>query len=204
MSEFWQHVFGFIASVGGAGVIIGFVVKFAANRIADRMSDKYKAELNGQIETLKADLSNRNHSFQAKFDKEFGIYGKLVPALLELTEKTYWLFPYGFDYPPQDEDEKKAFYQKRYEAAFDSLKKAQYTLGGYSVFVPEEIYNSINEYYRLCKLQFDLFPNFGPMGMKDAESNKIRSECYKRSNEISSKYDELIRQLRSYICDQLK
>ncbi len=204
MSEFWQHIFGFIASFGGAGAIIWLVVKFAANRIAERMSNKYKAELNSRIETLKADLSNRNHSYQAKFDKEFGIYGKLMPALLELTEKTYWLFPYGFDHPPQDEEEKKVFYQKRYEAAFDALKNAQNVIGGYSIFMPEDVYNRINEFYRLCKLQFNLFPNFGPMGMKDAGSNEIRSECYRRSNEISSKFDELVRQLRAYISEQLK
>ena len=200
----WETVSGIIISVGGAGAIIAGVVRFSVSRLAERISDKYKHELDSQMERLKADLLNRNHSYQAKFDKEFEIYGKLMPAMLDLTGKTFWLFPQDFDYPPEDKEEQKKFYQKRYEDVFDALKRTQQALGEYAVFMPEHIYSRVLEVFRLCQIQFKSYPNFGPLREKDSESSKLSLKCFERTKEITSKYDELIKELREHIADQLK
>lgn len=200
----WETVSGIIISVGGAGAIIAAVVKFSASRLAERISDKYKHELSAQMERLKADLLNRNHSFQAKFDKEFEIYGKLMPAMLELTEKTFWLFPQAFDYAPQDEKERKQFYKKRYEGVFEALKRTQQALGEYAVFMPEHIYNRVFDVFRLCQTQYNLYPHFGDIANRESSSFKVSDKCFERTNEITSKYDGLIKELREHIANQLR
>ena len=50
----WETISGIIISVGGAGVIIAFVVKFAAEHLANRISEKYKHDFDVKIEQIKS------------------------------------------------------------------------------------------------------------------------------------------------------
>ncbi len=124
-----------ILGAGGAGAIIAGVVKFAVGQISQQLTLQYKSELDSQIERLKADLANRNHSYQAKFDKEIELYSKLMPAAFEMAKTTFWLFPIAFDHPPQDFEEKKAFYQKRDESVHKSLNETRQILDASAVFI---------------------------------------------------------------------
>ena len=195
----WEIVSGIIVGAGGVGAITVFVVKFIANHVATRTIEKYKHELDARIEQLKADLDNRNYSFKVKFDKEIELYSKLMPAAFEMAKTTFWLFPIAFDHPPQDLEEKKAFYQKRYESVHKSLNETRQILDASAVFMPEHIYNIANELFKLCKIQFDLYPMAGPMKENRPEYAQIAHECLKRSEEISDKYDELTKELRNHI-----
>lgn len=187
-----------ILGAGGAGAIIAGVVKFAVGQISQQLTLQYKSELDSQIERLKADLANRNHSYQAKFDKEIELYSKLMPAAFEMAKTTFWLFPIAFDHPPQD-FEKKAFYQKRDESVHKSLNETRQILDASAVFMPEHIYNVANELLKLCQIQFDLYPMAGPMKENRPEYAQIAHECLKRTEEISDKYDELTKELRRHI-----
>lgn len=203
MSDYWQVVAGILASVCSAGAIIGFVVKLAANHLADRLAQKYQHQLDLKTEEIKADLENRNHSYQAKFDKEFEIYGKLVPALLELNEEVQWLYPDGFDRLPQEEDEKLKVYQERYENAIKALKKAQHALGAYSIFMPEGIANKIQKLIEVCQLQCYFYTWAGPMRKDGKEIFEIQSKCTERTGEIRQKHADVVKMLREYIRAQL-
>lgn len=180
-------VFGSVSGLGGA-IIAGI----------------FKHQSDAKIERLKADLSNKAHSFQAKFDKEIELYSKLMPAAFEMAKTTFWLFPIAFDHPPQDLEEKKAFYQKRYESVHKSLNETRQILDASAVFIPEHIYNIANELTKLCQIQFELYPMAGPMKENLPEYAQIAHECLKRTEEISDKYDELTRELRKHIEEMTK
>ena len=204
MSPIWETVSGILVSVGGAGAIMCGIVKFAANRIADQLTIKYKNELDKEILKIKADLENDSHSYQAKFDKEFNLYGKLMASFFEMVKTVYWLFPYGIDYPPTDKNEKKVLYEERYNKAYESLKLAQQNLAANSVFIPEDIYKKFSYVLSLSRTQYNMFPHFSSLVDLDGSIANMRSECFKRSNDIQDEFDSLIVYLREYIANQLK
>jgi hypothetical protein len=65
--------------------------------------------------------------------------------------------------------------------------------------MPEHIYNIANDLFKLCKIQFDLYPMAGPMKENRPEYGQIAHECLLRTEEISNKYDELTKELRKHI-----
>ena len=69
-----------ITSAGSIGAILLGAVKFSSKMIAERLSQKYSAELNESIEKLKAQLDNGNHISRAVFDMEFEYYQKISRA----------------------------------------------------------------------------------------------------------------------------
>lgn len=87
MSEIWQTVLAIIGSIGGAAVIIGAVIKFASDKIAERLSAKYQLKLNKELEGYKSKLDNGNYISRAMFEKEFSIYQDLI-------EKFYEAYPH--------------------------------------------------------------------------------------------------------------
>ncbi len=201
----WETISGIIISVGGAGVIIAFVVKFAAEHLANRISEKYKHDFDVKIEQIKSDLENRNHSYQAKFDKEFQIYGKLYSAFFCMKNSVCWLFPLSFDYPPSDKKAKEKFYNNRFNKAYIDMTAASKALGENSIFIPDNIYSLFIEILELCTKQFDLFPSCGPhLDNLNQEEKKILHESINRTSEIQDKFNTLTQKLRLYIAQQLE
>ena len=201
----WETISGIIISFGGAGAIIAFIVKFAAEHLANRISEKYKHDFDVKIEQIKADLENRNHSYQAKFDKEFQLYGKLTAAFFCMKNSIFWLFPTTFDYPPLDEEEKNNFYTSRYKNAYTDLKAASTALGENSIFIPKNIYLMFEDILRLCSIQYDLFPTCGQhLKNKNSSENQIMRECVERSREIQNQFDTMTQKLREYIAQKLE
>ena len=203
MQENWNVAASIIASFGGAAALVAAVIKFTANKIAEGLAQKYQHQLDLKTEDIKADLENRNHSYQAKFDKEFEIYGKMMPALLELNEEVQWLYPDALDHLPEDENERMEVYQKRYENAVKALQKAQHTLGEYSIFMPEGNANKIQEFIEVCQLQCHFYIWPGPMRKGGKEIFEIQSKCTNRTGEIRQKHVEVVKALREYIRSQL-
>lgn len=73
-----------IASAGGIGAIIIGVVKFSANKIADRMNAKFEATLNKELEKYKTELSKKEYVSKTRFDAEFSIYRDLSKAFFNM------------------------------------------------------------------------------------------------------------------------
>lgn len=186
MSPIWETVSGILVSVGGAGFIIWGIVKFAANRIADQLTIQYKNELDKEILKIKAELENDSHSYQAKFDKEFNLYGNLMNSFFEMVKRVYWLFPSGLDFPPTDKSEKKAFYEKRYNDAYESLKEAQLSLASNSIFIPDNIYKRFENILTLCRYQYNLFSSCNPLVEINGISAMLNTQrqCFDRTVQI--------------------
>ena len=67
-----------IGGVAGIGLVIGAVVKFSADFIAERLAAKYELKLNKEMESFKSGLERKNHISRAMFEKEFTIYQDLI------------------------------------------------------------------------------------------------------------------------------
>ena len=202
MTAIWQTALAIIGSVGGAGVIIGFVVKYASDIIADKLSQKYELKLNKELEKYKANLDKRIHISRARFDMEFSIYGKLSDAFLSMEQATYWLFSEGVDYVPLDEDDRKKMYTARYEKANEAIVIAEKTLGANAPFIPSEIYRAFDEIRVLCGRQYNMYIWCGPLAKQRNHSEaflKQETECWKRTKEIMEKKEQLMNQLREYL-----
>lgn len=163
MTIIWQTVLAIIGSIGGAGVIIGAIVKFTSDIIAEKLSQKYELKLNKEFESFKAELDKRTHINRARFDMEFSIYGKLSEAFLTMEQAIYWLFPEGIDYLPQREEDRQKLYTARYEKANKAIASAEKTLGANAPFIPSEIYKSFDEIRILCTRQYNMYALCGPI-----------------------------------------
>mgnify|MGYP000712484425 FL=1 len=87
----WDTVFkivlSIVGSVGGAGAIIAFAVKFSANLIADKLKKKYELETTKKLEEYKSKLENKNYISKTRFDTEFSIYRTLSVAFFDMVKK---------------------------------------------------------------------------------------------------------------------
>jgi len=72
-----------VGGVGGIGIFIGGVIKFSADRIAERLSTKYELQLNKELEKYKNNLDGKTYISRAMFDKEFSVYQDLTSKLYE-------------------------------------------------------------------------------------------------------------------------
>ncbi len=81
---------------------------------------------------------------------------------------------------------------------------AQQNLAANSVFIPEDIYKKFSYVLSLSRTQYNMFPHFSSLVDLDGSIANMRSECFKRSNDIQDEFDSLIVYLREYIANQLK
>lgn len=203
MERIWNITLSIIASVGGAGVIIGAVVKFASNIIAEKLSKKYEIEMNKTLESYKANLDKKIYINKIRFDTEFKIYRELTESVLTMIEATYWLFPNGLDELPKDEDKRKNIYLERYNSARLAINDAQKAIHANAAFIPEEFYNKFKEICGLCVIQFGMYTWCGDLRSQNRiispEFNKYINQCYDRTGTIDNKQKDLISGLRSYM-----
>ena len=152
MEQIWNITLSIIASVGGAGVIVGAIVKFTSNIIAEKLSKKYEIEMNKTLESYKANLEKKMYISKTRFDTEFKIYRELTETVLAMVEAAYWLFPNGIDNIPINEDERKNIYLERYRSASLAINSAQKSIHSNAAFIPVDFYNKFKEISDLCAI----------------------------------------------------
>lgn len=203
MGQIWQVAFAIIASIGGAGVIILGVVKFASDIIAERLSKKYEIKMNKELEAFKAGIDKKTYISRARFDTEFQIYRELSERVLSMIECTYWLFPSGFDKLPSDKEEEKKIYIERYKKAGEAISLAQKSIRANAPFIPSDFYTKFEELSQLCSQQYNMFTWCGALRPRPEVFSKAKSDaeddCWKRTDEIWEKRIELTAQLRDYL-----
>ena len=172
-SDIWKIVGTTLISIGGISGIIFAVIKFSADKIADKLSKKYEFSLNEKLEMYKSHLDKKNYISKARFDLEFSIYGELAEALLISVEECFWLFPTCLDHIPQEEDKAEEIYKKRYETAVNSTVKLQRILGSKSPFISEKLYNDFMEIKQLLTTQVNMYTFCGPVGKKRGHIIKL-------------------------------
>lgn len=108
MNAVWQTVLAIIGSIGGAGAIICAIIKFASNKIADRLSAKYQLQIDKELETLKQDLNRKNYVSKVRFDAEFAIYRELTITCRDMVNNVYFIYP-TYSSVPADEDTREKY-----------------------------------------------------------------------------------------------
>lgn len=202
MTGIWKTVLAIIGSVGGAGAIICFVVKFASDIIADKLSQKYEWKLNKELEMYKAGLDKKTYISRTRFDMEFSIYSKLSETFFSLVSETYWLFPTGLEHIPFDDEDYQSYLLKRTQKASEAISEAGKALGANAPFIPAEFYESFSEIRKLCVLQYSVYLWYGPTGNHRSDTEeylKLETECCERTKVILAKIEQVTIQLREYL-----
>lgn len=139
-----------ITSIGGAGVIIWAIVRFAANHLSEKMLRKYDAKLDKEIEQYKHTLELETERYRKKaekltfvskiqFETEFSAYKALFEYLFDFSNSTRSLFPI-MDKLPADEHEEKEEYRRRYSSFVNAYNKFSEVLEKNAPFIPIENY----------------------------------------------------------------
>ena len=160
MSELWQTVLGIIASVGGASVLIGAVVKFSANRLADLLSQKYQAKLDQELETFKGELDKQMESFRVKadktryvskvrFDTEFTLCRELMAAAHNMVNYAYLVYPMHAKYPADPMMAKK-YKEEIWENAKKFSDEFTLLVQRNAPFISKNVYSAFMELHSLC------------------------------------------------------
>lgn len=94
MENAWNLVVAIMISFGGAGGIIWAVVKWCGDILADKLSQKYAHQLEGELEKYRVLLDKKKYIGNKRFDLEFSIYRELSGAIIDMTEAIYFCFPH--------------------------------------------------------------------------------------------------------------
>lgn len=190
-----------IISAGGIGGIIIGVVKFSANQIAERMSKKFEASLNKELEKYKTELNKKEYVSKTRFDAEFSIYRDLSKAFFNMVRDINSLVPAGYNERPANEDDYREYQKECWHASSKSLNTAQETLVQNAPFISEELYNDFLGLISLTRLQIAAYTKrFNVLYIASKEEKESYTvEDYKRAVEISNKFDSLNKKMRHYL-----
>ena len=173
MNNFFELIGWMVTAIGGAGVLIigvsAFISRFWADWFMKRKTakydkeiEKYKSELNFELEKLKTKNESVIYRSKVQFDLEIEIYRKLFDELYDFTNDSYSLYP-TFDTLPFEKEEQQALFLKRYEKYVESFNSFNMVLAKNAPFIPKKIYdmfceirklsNSLSILYHELKLQ---------------------------------------------------
>ena len=190
-----------IISAGGIGGIIIGVVKFSANQIAERMSKKFEASLNKELEKYKTELSKKEYVSKTRFDAEFSIYRDLSKAFFNMVRAINSLVPAGYSERPANEDDYRKYQEECWHASSKTLNEAQETLVQNAPFISEDLYNDFLGLLTLTRLQIGAYTKrYDVLYIATKEQKEsFTAEDYKRAIEISERFDSLNKKMRNYL-----
>ena len=190
-----------IVSAGGIGGIIIGVIKFSANIIAERMTKRFEASIEKELEKYKSDLNKKEYVSKTRFDAEFSIYRELSKSFFNMARSINALIPAGYSERPADEETYKKYQEECFHTAQEAHNNAQETLVQNAPFITEENYNAFLELISLTRMQLMAYTKrfnvlyFAPQEEKESYS----IEDYKRAAEIQTKFDALTKKIRDYL-----
>lgn len=199
--DIWKIVLCAVASAGGIGAIIVMAIKWSANIIANRLSQKYEIKLQKELERYKSGLDNKIYISKTKFETEFALYRNLSKSFFEMVKNITIMIPIGIVHYPADKEERKNYENKLYDAALHSTVEAQGILNSNIPFIPDDLYADFDELLGLCKVQINAFELRWNVFYLDSqpEYESFSSDDYRRSYEIKDKFAALNTKLREYL-----
>lgn len=200
-NDVWKIVLCAVGSAGGVGAIIVGAIKFSSNMIADRLSQKYEAKLQKDLEHYKAKLDNKIYITKAKFDAEFALYRDLSSKFFDMVKAVTTMIPAGYAEYPVDKADREKYENELYQRARETTVEAQDTLNANIPFIPEDLYEKYEELLGLSREQLGVFElrwNVGYLAT-DEEKKKFSREDYQRSRDIRAKLSDLNKDLRTYL-----
>ncbi len=193
----WQTASAVIVSFGGAAIIIAGIVKWSADRIAEQIIKKKDFEFSQKLEALKSSLEKKNYISKTRFDLEIEIYRELSETTLLMVLDNNVLFQH-FEILPKDEEKRREQRHKDFCKASESYNSAVNSILKNAPFIPEKMYKIFDDIRKLCLTQIGLHRHC--YSGKDHPSLMTqRDKGYMRTDEISTKLDQLIEQLRIHI-----
>lgn len=200
-----------ITSIGGAGVIIWAIVRFAANHLSEKMLKKYDVKLNKDLEKYKHELEletekyrkkseNLNFVTQKQYDTEHSAYQELFDNIIIFSRCTSALYPV-FEPACAEEAKKREQNIEKYKAYCDAYNEFSYILEKNAPFMPEENYNlfvSIRELAHEIGAMYDFFkiyddPDYAEERVKDTRENILKTR------EFNNRIGEARKQIRNYL-----
>lgn len=198
--EIGSIVLAAIASVGGIGTVIIFVIKLSANTIADRLEKKYSLQLEKELEKYKTNLENKIYISKAKFDTEFSIYRELSKTFFDMVKNIGIMIPDGLAKYPADKEEREEHERNLYVEAQKYTVIAQDTLNANAPFISKDFFEQYDEILGLCRMQLSVFEERWNIFCFPAEERgKLEMEDYKRSRQIREQFEQLNAVIRDYI-----
>lgn len=163
--------------------------------------EEQKSEFAKEIENLKAKNDKLNYISKTQFDAEFKIYQELSEPVFDMFFDVMQLFPMGLDYVPEDEEDRKVFYEERYRKAMNNLMIFQRKLYIYAPFIPKQIYEMFDSFRVEARKQVNWYPDFiiNPQREVIHELRDEKHKCWERTNELYKQYGEIIVKLREYL-----
>lgn len=191
-----------VAVAVGALWLIGFNrIKEGQKAEFQKQIETQKAEFTKELETLKAKNDKCNYITKTQFDVEFKIYQEISEPIFNMFFDVLKLFPMGLDYVPEDETERKNFYEKRYNGAMENLLIFQKKLYVYAPFIPKHIYDMFDDFRVEARNQVNWYPDFILYPDKEVvrELREEKHNCWKRTEELQKQYEEIIDKLRNHL-----
>lgn len=188
-----------IISAGGIGGIIIAVVKFSADKIAERMNEKFKASLSMELEKYKSELTKKEYVSKTRFETEFQIYRELSGAFFDLVRGVNSIIAYGYHTVPADENDRKQYDDENYIKTRKLLVDAQDLLQKNAPFITESLYDSFDEILKLSRMQVSVIEERYNVGNFFKDKGVPKTEDYQRTKEILDKHQALQKELRDYL-----
>ena len=188
-----------IASVGGIGAIIVWVIKSVSDMIADRLSKKYQLQLDKEKEKYKTELSKKEYVSKTRFDTEFAIYRELTTAFSQMITDISILIPAGYVEVPADEKVRQEADQKHYAEANNSTVEAQNILYSNEAFIPKQFCDAYQEFLKLSRLQLFAYTRRFNVTYQGEDKTHFTLDEYKRTREIQQKWEEFVQTIREYL-----
>ena len=200
-SDILKLVSGLLASVGGAGIIISFVVRKCSNYLSDRMLEKYKASLSKDIEETKHELEMETEKFRQKseqlnfvtqlqFETEFKAYQQIFDCLCVFSNFTKQLFPI-YDVVPIDQTERKECFKKRFTEYTQSCQEFSDILEKNAPFIPKSHYEL---FFSLWRTSYEIACLFPEIRIKD--DPRFREDFAKTERENILKTQDFLKQVQ--------
>ena len=179
-----------IASVGGIGAIIVWVIKFSSDTIADRLSKKYQLTLEKEKELYKTKLNNKEYVSKTRFDAAFQMYQSLSKQNLSLVYCAGETIRIVRGAPYSDEEINQ--FAQRF---CDLLNETQIVNRQYAPFIDKEVYGKYSALEREAAELFLLFKGWRQYRTGETAALNICDEEYRNQQEINQAMETKQKQL---------
>ncbi len=165
--------------------------------------EEFKNGLGKELDRFRNDLEKKKYVSKVRFDTEFALFRDLWGACRKMVNDVYFVYP-TFANVPADEEARKKYEQKVYEAADSSYRAFCELLDNNAPFISAEIYAKFEEIGLLCRQNLNLYEEKWNRGVLfvwegSSEQREAKREAYKRTKEFNKKYSSLINELRCYL-----
>ena len=194
-ADIWKIVLCAVGSAGGIGTIIVLVIKFSANTIAERLSKKYEAKLQKELEKYKSLIDEKTYISKVQFDTEFEVYRNVSGALFDVVKvfNTAFSPDYSIGFPLNASNVNEEL--KRFMSVAEKLQNAQDEFCRKSAFIPTDLYE---KYDKIIEEAQTLFWEYKEALEKEATQSIYRTdEWMKEKHQQIDKLDEKRKQINN-------